>query len=279
MRSRLLAVPLVLAVAAACGGDGGPSANCVPSVTNPCTNPIDTTGQTTVTTGFVVKSIAVDGVTYAYQVFVPAGYNSSTTKVPVILFMHGSGEKGSDNVSQTNVGLGPVVKAQAASFPAIVVFPQGPAGEGAARAAFLKIGSATLDKTMSEYTKVDATRIYLTGLSYGGIAAFGVALASPTKFAALLPISATIAAVDAGTATFSQAVSSAATALKPLPIWQFQGQLDTQVNPNDAQQIKSAFSANGDPYQLTVYPNGGHTIWDDVYARADVWTWLYQQKR
>ena len=51
------------------------------------------------------------------------------------------------------------------------------------------------------------------------------------------------------------------------------------MNPNDAQQIKTAFQGNSDPYQLYVYANGGHSIWDAVYARSDLWTWVYQQKR
>jgi predicted peptidase len=281
MRSRLLGVTLALGAAACSGSDS--SSVCVVSVTNPCTNPIDTTGTgggTNVTTGFVTKSVVVDGVTYGYQVFVPANYNSQA-KVPVILFLHGSGEKGSDNVAQTNVGLGPVVKAQATTFPAIVVFPQAPVGE-ATRATFLKIANASLDKTVSEYSKADATRIYLTGLSYGGIATFDIAYARPTTFAAVVPISATICAgclTGSSTTTFAQGVSLAATALKTVPIWQFHGQIDAQVSVNDARAIETAFKANGDPYTLTVYPADGHDIWNQVYTYAAMWTWLYLQRR
>lgn len=286
MRSRQLAATLVLAGVAACSSssDGGVSANCVPSITNPCTNPIDTTGtggQTNVTTGFVVKTLADGGTTYGYQVFVPASYNASTAKVPVILFMHGSGEKGSDNVNQTNVGLGPVVKASLSTFPAIVVFPQGPSGEGSAtNETFDRIAVEALDKTMSEYGKADPSRVYLTGLSYGGIRGYEVAFRNPTKFAAWVPISAAIcgACLSPG-ATQQQGIALAAQTLKSVPIWQFHGQLDTQINVSNARDIEAAFKANGDPYQLTVYPNGDHGIWDAVYARADMWTWLYTQKR
>jgi len=277
MRSRLLLATVVLAVTAACGGS---STDCVSTATDPCTNP-GGGGGGNVTTGFVTKTTVDGSSTYAYKVFIPANYNASTAKIPVIVFMHGSGEKGSDNVSQTNVGLGPLVKANASTFPSIVVFPQGPDGEGPPyNETFDRITVAALDKTLTEYTKADPTRVYLTGLSYGGIRGYEVAYRNPAKFAAWVPISATICApcLSAG-ATQQQGFQLAAQGLKTVPIWEFHGQLDSQVSVNDSRAIETAFKGNGDPYTLTVYATGGHGIWDQVYARADLWTWLYQQKR
>ena len=164
MNSRLLAVVSALILTACSGG----SDLVAPGCTNPNGCPDTTTiGPTNVQTGFVAKTYVDNGTTYKYQVFIPANYNASTTRVPIILFLHGSGEKGSDNVAQTTIGLGPVVKANASTFPAIVVFPQAPATENS-RDVFLQLAMATLNKTMAEYSKADATRIYLTGLSYGG---------------------------------------------------------------------------------------------------------------
>ncbi len=275
MRSRLLEAALVLTVTAACGGGG---ADCVSSASNSCTNP---GGGGNVTTGFVARTTVDGSSTYAYKVFIPANYNASTAKIPVIVFMHGSSEKGNDNVSQTNVGLGPLVKANAATFPAIVVFPQGPDGEGPPyNETFDRITVAALDKTLTEYTKADPTRVYLTGLSYGGIRGYEVAYRNAAKFAAWVPISASICGtcLSAG-ATQQQGFQLAAQGLKSVPIWEFHGQLDSQVPVSDSRAIETAFKGNGDPYTLTVYPSGGHAIWDQVYGRADVWTWLYQQKR
>jgi predicted peptidase len=273
MRSPRLAATIILAAVAACGGDGG-SSGCV---TAPCT----TGGGGTVTTGFVTKTLSDGGTTYAYQVFVPANYNSSTASIPVVVFMHGSGEKGSDNVAQTNVGLGPVVKANLSSFPAIVVFPQAPAIEGSVgNEIFDRITVTALDKTLAEYSKADPKRVYLTGLSYGGIRGYEVAYRNAAKFAAWVPISASICGgcISPG-ATQTQGFQLAAQGLKTVPIWEFHGQNDTQVSVNDSYAIQSAFNANGDPYTLTVYPSGGHSIWDDVYARADLWAWVYQKTR
>ena len=276
MRSRLFSLPLMLG-ATVCSSS---QPDCVSTATTPCTVPIDTTGGTTnVATGFVTKTVVVSGQTFAYQVFIPASYNASTAKIPIIAFMHGSGEKGSDNQKQLTSGLGPVVKSQEATFPAIVVFPQGPAGED--REGFKKITIAALDKTLSEYSKADASRQYLTGLSYGGIMNFEIAYASPTRFAAMVPISANICATcltNSPTMTFAQAVQAAAQALKPLPIWQFHGERDAALKVADALAIKQAFVAAGNPYKLDIV-DGGHEIWDGVYRDPAMWTWLYAQRR
>jgi predicted peptidase len=286
MRSRLLALTIALVGAAACsGGESG----CVTLVSSPCTGPIDTTGGgggggggggATVTTGLVDKTIVVDGTTYAYKVFVPANYNESTTsKLAVILFMHGSGEKGSDNVTQLANGLGPIVKANVSTFPEIVVFPQGPAGEGTYQT-FVKIAKASLDATMNGYPKADARRVYLTGLSYGGIHLFELAYQNPTTFAAIVPISATVCAACLTPGwSFAQGVQAVTQVLKPIPIWQFQGELDTQVKLTDARAIESSFLSAAAPYKLTVYAGGQHDIWDRAYGDASMWTWLRAKSR
>lgn len=233
--------------------------------------------------GFVSKTLVDNGTSYGYQVFVPANYNSSSASIPVIVFMHGSTEKGSDNQAQTNVGLGPVVKANLSSFPAIVVFPQGPAIEGSVgNEIFDRITVSALDKTLAEYSKADPKRVYLTGLSYGGIRGYEVVYRNPTKFAAWVPISASICGScisGVSTTTQTQGFQLAAQGLKTVPIWEWHGQNDTQVSVNDSYAIQTAFTNNGDPYTLTVLAGQSHTIWDLVYARADLWTWVYQKTR
>jgi len=279
MRSRRLAVTLVLGGIAACGGDGG-SSGCVPTTSASCNG--GGGGGGNVTTGFVSKSLADGSTTYGYQVFIPANYNTTSGPIPVIVFMHGSVEKGSDNQAQTNVGLGPVVKASLSSFPAIVVFPQGPAIEGTVgNEIFDRITVSALDKTVAEYSKADPKRVYLTGISYGGIRGYEVAYRNPTKFAAWVPISASICAscISGSTSTTqSQGFTLAAQGLKTVPIWEFHGDNDTQISVSDSYAIKTAFTNNGDPYQLTVV-SGGHSIWDGVYANPTLWTWVYQKTR
>jgi predicted peptidase len=281
MRSRHLAVLLALGAAACSGSDS--SSGCIVSVTNPCTNPIDTTGGgTNVATGFQVKTVVDAGVSYGYQVFIPANYNTTTAKIPVILFLHGSGEKGTDNVNQTNVGLGPLVKALAATFPAIVVFPQGPPGETAASAIMDRIAVAALDQVIAQYPKADPTRLYMTGLSYGGIRGYEIAYQNPTKFAAFVPISASVCGpclTGSASTTQLQGFQLAAQTLKALPIWQFQGALDPTIKVADTRVLINTFIAAGSSIQYTEYADLGHESWDRAYATTAMWAWLYLQHR
>ena len=277
MRSPLLLAACLSLAAAACGGSG---VDCVSTPTSPCTGPDGT--PTNVTVGFVTKTVVDQGVTYGFQVFIPAGYNDvAVAKVPVILFMHGSAEKGSDNVKQTTVGLGPYVKARESTFPAIVVFPQGPAAEGS-QLVFDRIAKAALQQVMAEYKKADPARPYLTGLSYGGLRTFEMASQNQTTFAAVVPISANLCGpclTGVPTATFAQGVQFASNALKTIPIWQFQGALDTAIPVADARAIRDAFMAVSTVYKYTEYPTGAHDIWDTVYNDPQMWTWLYAKSR
>jgi len=292
MRTTSLAVAFALISAVACGssaatgpgntstGTGGTGG------TGSTGGQVDTAGvgdgTTTATTDFVDKTLFVGGATYKYKVFVPANYNTATT-VPVILALHSLSDRGSDNLVQTQMGVGRVVRAAPATFPAIVVFPQGPVGETIqSREVYVDISQLALALTLAAYKKSDLARVYLTGFSWGGIAAFEVAYFNPTKFAAFLPIAANLCApciTGSGTTTTAQASALVAAKLKPLPTWQFQGELDTNVPPAEVRQIRDAFVAVNASYTYTELKGLDHAIWDGVYARPDVWAWLWAQHR
>lgn len=240
------------------------------------TTPLNTGNQTT---GFVTKSLVDGGVTYNYKVWVPANYNS-VSKVPVLLALHGSGGKGNDNVSQTTQGVGNVVRANP-NFPAIVVFPQGPAGEGGTRAIFVRISQIALNQTLNEYGKRDLTRVYMTGLSYGGLTTFDIAYANPTLFAAMIPISANLCGgcIFGGTTTDAQGNVLWAAKVKTIPIWQFQGDIDSQVSVVAVRAEVNAFKAGGVPIKYTEIAGGDHAIWDGIYAQQSTWDWLWAQHR
>jgi predicted peptidase len=273
MHSRFLALFLAALVAACSGADITP-----PSDTG---TPIDSTLTNPVSVGFQSKTVVDAGVSYGFQVFIPANYNTAT-KVPVILFMHGSGESGNDNLKQVTVGLGPVVKAQASVFPAIVVFPQSPAGEGL-WPIYERIAPAALDQVMKTYKKADSTRVYLTGFSYGGVHAYSVAYHAPNRFAALVPVSATICGAcltGSASTTQAQGFQIAAATLKALPIWQFHGSLDGSISVQDARAIFAAFkSAGSSTIQYTEYAGAPHDITATVYGDLAMWTWLFAQHR
>jgi predicted peptidase len=127
-----------------------------------------------------------DGLTNVYQVFIPANYDPNV-KWPVILFQHDGTSRGSDNQKQLLIGLGPVVKAQEATWKAITIFPQTDTNEPL-RPGFMRVGPAALDSVRKHYN-VDPDRIYLTGISSGAIFSYEYLYLHPNVFAAFVPIS------------------------------------------------------------------------------------------
>jgi predicted peptidase len=116
-------------------------------------------------TGFIDRSVVVDGVPHKYQIYIPRNYDASQ-ELPAILFLHGGGERGGNGLAQTHVGLGQAIRFNPERWPAITVFPQAPndafwTGDTA------KIAMAALDETINSHS-IDESRVYLTGLSLGG---------------------------------------------------------------------------------------------------------------
>ena len=148
---------------------------------------VSASGQTQprIETGFLDRSVTLGGQTYRYQIYVPTSY-VTTQQWPVILFLHGAGERGSDGYVQTQVGLAPAIRQNAARIPAIAVFPQATA-ESSWTGTPARVALAALDQTMREY-QTDPARVYLTGLSMGGNGTWYIAYRNPKRFAAIAPI-------------------------------------------------------------------------------------------
>src|SRR5213592_1886849 len=142
-------------------------------------------GTTPAATGFVARTTTVDGMLYRYQVFVPRGTDRGA-RPPIILSLHGAGERGMDGQLQTMVGLGPVVRGRAESFPAVVVMPQAPS-DSVWSGAPARAAMQALDAALLEFHG-DSARVYLTGLSMGGYGTWQLALEHAGRFAALVPI-------------------------------------------------------------------------------------------
>ncbi len=240
--------------------------------------------------GFVKRSVVVEGTTYPYQVFVPrpARAPSGTGaggRPPVILFLHGGGERGTDGERQTQVGLGPVVRAQADTFPALVIFPQAPPDSlwhgPPARAAL-----AALEAAMAEHG-ADPDRVYLTGISMGGYGSFELALAQPERFAALVSVCGGLRppperphlVVTSIPATEPDPYAYAAARLAMLPIWLFHGEKDDIVPPSESRLLAASFEKAGAPVRYTEYPGVNHGSWDRAYAEPGLWEWLWAQRR
>lgn len=236
------------------------------------------------TTGrFVERGLAGESVRHRYQVFVPAA-RPTAGKLPVILFLHGSGERGSDNHAQLEAGLGPYVREHAAEFPAIVVFPQVPQNEEW-MGANTDMALAALAAATTEFNG-DPQRTYLTGLSMGGYGTWEIALKAPTRFAALVPICGALLPPNDERALYVTGVTDAtdpyaalAAKLGKVPVWIFHGAKDDAVSPADDRKTFAAFKAAGADVQYTEFPDTGHNSWDATYQHDAMWNWLFAQRR
>jgi predicted peptidase len=239
---------------------------------------------------FVGRSVTVDGAAYRYQVFVPARNArrgaAPTIPRPIILFLHGTGERGSDGDKPTRVGLGPYIRAHADTFPAIAVFPQAPDGRDWNDVA-AEIAFAALDAATEEFGG-DRDRSYLTGLSMGGYGTWELALMQPQRFAALAPVCGGLTAPraerDLSVGPLRDAVdkpAALAQRLKHLPIWIFHGAKDDVVPPGESRAVYAAFRAAGAAdVRYTEFPEANHNSWDPAYAQTPaLWTWLFAQRR
>ena len=242
-----------------------------------------TTGEPEAPGRFVEREIVSDGIARRFQVFVPAA-RMGGGKLPIILFLHGSGERGSDNRIQLDAGLGPYVREHAADFPAIVVFPQ-VEENGDWRGGNTDMALAALDAAAAEFDG-DPQRTYLTGLSMGGYGTWEIALKAPTRFAALVPICGALLPPSEKLAFHVGEVANAidpyaalAAKLGGVPTWIFHGARDNVVPPDDDRKIFAAFKAAGADVQYTEFPDAGHNSWDATYRHGPMWEWLFAQRR
>jgi predicted peptidase len=227
---------------------------------------------------FVRRTFTDGGVTYQYQVFFPQDYDPALPW-PVIVALHGSSEKGDDGEKQVHVGLANVVRERAHDFPAIVVFPQVPrVGQVQAHAAPI----ARLIDDVVRDVHGDPSRVYLTGLSFGGVLAYLVARERPDHFAALIQISAPLVIQSGARSTRltpSAAASEEAEVLHGTSVWIYQGAHDPNVPVGATRDVVQGLKSAGVSVRYTEYPDEGHDIWDRAYRDPALWRWIFAQRR
>lgn len=203
-----------------------------------------------------------------YLLYLPAEYASGAKKRwPLMLFLHGAGERGT-NLSLVAVHGPPKLVKQKRDFPFIIVSPQCPAGELWSNETLL----ALLDDATRKYN-VDTNRLYLTGLSMGGYGTWALGIAEPTKFAAIAPICGggeTIPILIAGSRKKEQ--------LKKLPVWAFHGAKDPVVKLEESERMVNALKRIGsENVELTAYPEATHDSWTETYNNPKLYDWLLGQ--
>jgi predicted peptidase len=232
-------------------------------------------------TGFLNRTIVVEGVPHRYQVYLPAEYTRAR-RWPVILFLHGSGERGTDGLLQTSIGLGEGIRRHAERWPAIVVFPQAPP-EHRWHGRIAHLALAALDRTVREFS-TDADRVYLVGLSAGGNGVWNLAYRTPERFAALVAVCGWVQP----TAERREAILPPdsgppypviARRIRSLPIWMWHGEADSVVPVQESRRMAQALSAAGADVTYTELPGIGHESWVPAFESAELSQWLLAQTR
>lgn len=217
------------------------------------------------------KKVSVK-LTANYLLYLPKDYKADKKKQwPLMLFLHGSGERGSDLKKVALHGPPKLVK-QGKEFPFIIVSPQCPKGQVWS----VEVLNALLDQVEAKY-RVDKSRVYLTGLSMGGYGTWALGLANPERFAAMAPI------CGGGyllTYLINRDDKVRGPLYKKMPIWAFHGAKDPTVPPEESQRMVDILKKNGNKaVKLTIYPEAKHDSWTATYDNPELYDWLLKQKQ
>ncbi|MEM8568620.1 MAG: prolyl oligopeptidase family serine peptidase [Bacteroidota bacterium] len=222
-----------------------------------------------------------------YRILYPVDYDTERL-YPLVLFPHGAGERGSDNEKQLVHGSKLFLNAEnRMKYPAIVVFPQCPkegfwsnvdirsGSDGTREFDFSPKGNPTasmqavlsLLDSLSELTIVDKDRVYVGGLSMGGMGTFEIVRRKPRLFAAAFPI--------CGGGNPRDAKGYA----RKVPFWVFHGAKDDVVPPELSKNMVEALKTNKGDVKFTLYPEANHNSWDAAFAEPDLLPWIFSNKK
>ncbi len=227
-------------------------------------------------TGFLDRLVVVNAVSYKYQVYVPENWTAAR-QWPVILFLHGSAERGEDGLVQTEVGIGTAIRRDRARFPTIVVMPQSRADGWWTEPSMTAVAMAALSAASKEF-RGDLAHTYLSGLSMGGYGAWRIAGEYPNRFAALVPICGGIVKPEEARSHASDDMSVYTEAARKIgsrtPVWIFHGGDDTTVPVLESRRMYEALKALGADVKYTEYPGVGHASWENAYAESELMPWI-----
>lgn len=217
----------------------------------------DTQTAAAYTGDFVIK------VDYRYLLSKPEGYEADPAKKwPLIVFLHGAGERGQDLELLKKHGP-PKLLAAGQKFPAVIVSLQ-----CEAKQIWNPHGVKAVTDHIVQTERIDTSRIYLTGISMGGFGTWETAMEYPDTFAAIAPI--------CGGAGVRWVMADR---LAKMPCWIFHGDKDAAVPVENSHKIYNALKKLNAPVQLTIYPGVGHDSWTQTYDNPDFWKWLFEQKK
>ena len=227
-------------------------------------------------TGFLNRTVDLHGATYRFQVYLPEDFRRDDRRQwPIILFLHGRGERGGEGMWQTQVGLPSAVRDHPERWPFIIVMPQCPQLHYWTDPDMMTMAMAALDQETIE-VHADTSRTYLTALSLGGYGAWELARTYPRRWAAI--------ALAASGIFWSYAPErwhevttlpgEYAHAIGHTPIWLFHGSDDPVVPVREDELMYSALKASGGHVRYWVYQNLKHDCWFRAFNEPDLPRWL-----
>ena len=196
-----------------------------------------------------------------YLLYLPRDYGQPNERFPLLLFLHGSGERGQD-ISLVKKHGPPKLLGRDQHLPFVVVSPQCPADKKNWDAEQLL---ALLDDLGSKYA-IDLTRVYVTGLSMGGSGTWSLIAAAPNRFAAAVPICGRAEPADLASAS-------------KLPVWIVVGDRDNEKLVNSSREMASGLQGLGADVKFTIMHGVGHDSWTQTYATPELYEWMLRHRK
>ena len=225
--------------------------------------------SSTVLTNSIVGTASDGRTSIPYRLFVPA-LDSATQKVPLILYLHGRGDGGTDNVMQTFWMSNLQANTASGPYAAFVLAPQLRSGwtfgaSGRKQTEGMTLTMIALRQAMQN-PNVDTSRIYVTGVSMGGYGVWDILRRYPSLFAAGVPMS------YAGDPSTARTIAN-------IPIWAFQGSADPIRPVKQMRRMVAALIAAGGHPNYTEIAGGGHYIWNPIFNDPPLYAWLFTQQK
>jgi predicted peptidase len=227
--------------------------------------------QTIDKTGLLDRAITAGGLDYTYQVYVPEKIREGK-KLPVILFLHGIGQRGTGGIVPSWGPATLMVRHYLERVPAILVLPQCRAERYWSNRDQAEMAVAALDQTTAELGG-DAERSSVIGVSMGGYGAWYLAAEHPGKFSAVVPI------CGGSPLRSGDRFNTIARKVGRTPVWAFHGADDKTVPVTESRLMVEALKAVGGNVRYTEYPGVGHNVWFNVMNESELLPWALGQQR
>ena len=200
-----------------------------------------------------------------YALYTPNNYRKTESELPLVLYLHGVGERGTDLKKLELNGI-PELISKGKVFPFLTLAPQCPDFGWWSRSEYVE-ALASLTKEIISSHRVDKKKVYVTGLSMGGYGTLALAKKYPQLFSAIIPI--------CGGMDDHKDIER----LGDMPIWLFHGDKDNTHPVERSTAIYDLLKPNNKKIKLTIYEGVGHNSWDETYANGEVYEWLLSHKK